>query len=195
MVDKNILPGTTPNILHSYKDLALTMTNKTLTSPIITGAGATTEGRYGWDATNKTILIGNGTANVPIHVGAWQSFTSTPTNFTKGSGTIDAKYMRIGNLVIVSYYITLAADSAMGTAPYFTTPFTVGTSLGWFGCTMSNVGVAAYVGVAQPYGASNVQPQLISVSGSVLSFAAITATVPFTWGDTDVLSFMVMYLV
>jgi hypothetical protein len=55
---------------------------------------------------------------------AWTSFTSTPTNFTLGNGTMVGRYTQTGKMVYFELYIKLGSTSSMGTAPTFTLPVT-----------------------------------------------------------------------
>ena len=76
-----------------------TLTNKTLTSPVINQFGTAS---------------GLGAA--------YTSYTPTFTNITVGNGTVRAYYKQIGKLVHTYGSLTFGSTSAMGTDGYFTMP-------------------------------------------------------------------------
>jgi len=122
--------------------------------------------------------------------GAWQTWTPTFANFTKGSATITAKYIQLGKTVHFRLAVVLAADSSMGTSPTFTLPV---TSVSYGTSGVSPIGV----GTILDNGTATYRMNVIWSSTTVCSItiynvastypidAAITATVPMTWTTGD----------
>lgn len=185
LVPENLLVNTT-NVQ--------TLTNKTLTSPVILGAGSTVAATYGYDATNHTLLIGDGTTNNPIHIGHWQSYTPDVGNITLGSGTITGAYCQVGKLVMAKMIFTMAANSAMGTGPQFTLPVTakeVGGHI--FLAEIGDYGTASLLGWSLVGATTAAVVYYPVVSGSLLVLSVITATTPMTWAVNDYIHMSVLY--
>ena len=99
-----------------------TLTNKTLTSPTISGAGGTAAGEYGFDSTAKDILVGDGAVRQNIKIGAWTNHTATWTGFS-ANPTYVANYTVIGRLCIYTVYCS-ADGTSNATATTISLPFT-----------------------------------------------------------------------
>lgn len=121
-----------------------------------------------------------------VPLGAWTSWVPTWTNLTVGSGTVIAKYQKVGRMVNFRIKFTYGAGSAVGTVPTFTLPFTAAADyqaewpLGPL--VMVDNGVKAYAGYVQ---ISSVTQGLIRYDDGAGSFTSITSTVPFSWGSAD----------
>jgi len=151
---------------------AVTLTNKTLTSPKINEDVALTS-----TATELNALDGQ--------MGAWTTYVTTTANLTKGSGTITASYCQIGKVVHFKVRFILAADSAVGTSPSFTLPVTaVATYANLYICNFLDSSVG-WVPGAVDYNTTTLFPQAVGAAAAYLTRTGVTATVPFTWGTTD----------
>lgn len=142
-------------------------------------------------------LVPKGTGEVQIAgtpmSGAWQSWTPTFTNFTKGSATIDAKYKQIGKTVHFTLEITLSG-STMGTAPTYSLPVTAATRTNNMPiaprATFLDFGTGSYSGISN---------YSTSTTGSIFYLDGngngqnLTSTVPFTWANNDVISLQGFY--
>lgn len=84
---------------------AQTFTNKTLTSPIISGASGTTAGQHGYDATNKALLVGDGSAIQSLFTSAWKTWTPTITGFSATPTGGIYRYCQIGKLVVAQVWM------------------------------------------------------------------------------------------
>lgn len=166
-----------------------TFTNKTLTSPIISGAGGTTGGQHGWDQDNLNFKVGDGTANQIIHVSAWTAFTPAWGGITEGSGTNTGAYCVLGKTCHFRAGFIFAADSSATGNISLTLPLTKATGYnGTFESTIGNV-------VLYDTGTGNFQAVLssngviysLSVAGANVIRATVNATAPFTWANTDVI--------
>ena len=122
--------------------------------------------------------------------GAWQTWSPTFANFTKGSATIDAKYIQIGKIVHYRLSVKLAADSSMGSSPTFTLPVT-SVSYGTTGIFIVGVGTVLDNGTASYrmkvfWNSTTIAAIGVpKADGTYQSDTAITATVPMTWTTND----------
>lgn len=116
-------------------------------------------------------------------------WTPSWTNVTTTNATVSAKYQISGDMKMKCYVsFTFGAATAFTGAVSFTMPMSMGASIG-----ADPVGLAVFrdVGIAQ-YGGqmfwsttNSVTPEALNASGTYLTQAAISATVPFTWGSGD----------
>jgi len=196
------LPLLTGNDEFVFKDHAQTLTNKTLTSPVINGA-------ITGDAIATGATITTGTANDDIvtskaladaTVGklgaAWATYTVTPTNLTIGSGTMVGKYIQIGKLVIGKIRIVLAADSSISGTVYLSKPVTsVSTSFPTTegDCSFLDSGTAEASGRLLSSDTGKFTVQVFNAAGTYLTIAAVNATVPWTWAANDVIDCKFVY--
>ena len=144
------------------------------------------------------LQIYNGTAWRPY--GYRQTFTPSFTNFTLGNGTVNyATYVQIDDFVIVEMKVTLGTTSAMSSGPTFVLPVT-STQQSQYAqmgqTTYHDVGVALYSGfVFSGNGSTTATMAITNVSATYPTFADLSATVPFTWGNTDYFEIMITYTV
>lgn len=179
------IDGSADNTTHDYKlsgvadgDKAAsltgteTMTNKRLTSPKINENVELTA-----TATDLNFIDGVGDA--------WTSFTPSIANFTVGSGTLTGRYKKIGTLVAGVVSASLAANSSVGTNPLLTLPVAKSSSLNAntpIGVTRYyDNGTAIYLGQITASGNLTVY----GAGGTYVNEAFPSATVPFTWTNTD----------
>jgi hypothetical protein len=116
----------------------------------------------------------------------WTDWTPTWTNLTVGSGTVIAKYSKIGRLVNFRLRFTYGAGSAIGTAPVYTLPIPAASDyiVEWpIGkVVMVDNGIKAYNGDAQ---INSLTQGLLRYDDGLGSWVTVTATVPFTWASGD----------
>lgn len=149
-----------------------TLTGKTLTSPAINGG-----------VIDTTSTIGGGTT-----LGAWTAYTPTLTNITLGNGTVTARYVQIGKLVIGSVNFTAGT----------TTTYAAGNLSISLPVNAQGIATAGTGSVNNGTGASR---RLINVQSSAASAAVaftyegntVTNTVPFTFGTSSQILFQFMY--
>jgi hypothetical protein len=87
-----------------------TLTNKTLTNPVISGASATAAGAYGYDATNKAVLVGDGATAQSIFISDWVAFTPGFTGFSVNP-VVAARYTLVGKICFIAIRATSSGTS------------------------------------------------------------------------------------
>lgn len=137
---------------------------------------------YLWDGDEW--LIPNGYAD------NWISFTPTLTNITVGNASLSGRYKVIGNFVRFQARIVLGSTSSMGSTPLITLPVTKDSSFNADGiiatARLYNNGVKLYLGGVT--GTGEILSYSVDASAVGVTYteeALLSATVPFTWGDTD----------
>lgn len=123
---------------------------------------------------------------------AWTTWTPTWTNLTVGNATQDFRYKQYGKLVVVRGQITLGSTSSMGNSPNFTLPVNMNTT--GLSANISEVGICVhrisgvtYHGRLYYNSGSTLGVYANLVNGNYSSDAAVTATVPATWGNGSIL--------
>lgn len=123
-----------------------------------------------------------------LGLGNWGTWTPTFGNFTKGSATIVAKYIQIGKTIHYYLGVTLAADSSMGTNPYFSLPVASASILG--STIIGEVyvldsGTAEFLGKVLILPTTTAEPVINNASGTYLTFTRFSSSVPMTWTTND----------
>jgi hypothetical protein len=138
------------------------------------------------NVTNAKLATGAGEPG-----GAWTSWTPSFTNLS--GGTLNyAKYTQVGKTILYRIKYTLGGAGVSGsisfslpvnlTADYVANDSLVGD------VTYLDTGNARYTGVvAAGSTASTLSIRAINASGTYSAVADLSATVPFTWGNTDVI--------
>ena len=158
------------------------------------GAGekALAEGQFVYiEDAPKRIQVYNGTAFVNFDV-AWQAYTPTLTNVTIGNGTRIGRYARIGKTVCGYVKFTLGSTSSVTGRILISLPSTPNTNdaVTFYG-TFLDAGVANYLGMFEAIG-TEIYTSGIFTNGTYANGAATSATVPFTWTNTD--NFLVTFV-
>lgn len=152
------------------------------------GAGEKTlaEGQICYiEAAPKRLQIYNGTAWLDYDA-EYTSFTPTWTNYTRGNGTTVAKYQRIGKTIIGWVTETLGTTSSIGGSIQLTLPVTMAsTGSCWVNVSWRDTGTNHFAGGTTNVSTTNVECWVVSTGGTYGSIAFTSATVPFTWGNTD----------
>lgn len=127
-----------------------------------------------------------------VALDGWQTWTPTFTAITIGAGTTISRFTRMGRTIRYQLSFTLGAGSAIASGPDFTLPtapaafylndttFGVGTLLD----TNTNV----YPALMNFRTGNTIRWRAMLASGTHVSHAEVTSTVPFTWGSGDTLS-------
>jgi hypothetical protein len=144
--------------------------------------------------TNGQTLVADSTASTGLAWGgSWITFTPSRSNITVGNGTEVARYQKIGKTTNVFYQLTLGSTSSIGNTPSISTPSTSAQSVFYSGFVMmQDTGNTSYFGAVLII-SGTAYPQAQVASGTYTNAANVTATVPFTWGNTDVLVMQFSY--
>ncbi len=125
---------------------------------------------------------------------AWQSWTPTWTNLTVGNGTYNANnFIQIGKTVFFVVRFTFGTTSTMGTAPDFTLPVTASSRFD-FGtlpignCWLEDTSVATYTGQVIMSTTTKARVMAQNSAGTYVAENTPTATIPFTWANSDKVS-------
>lgn len=122
---------------------------------------------------------------------AWQDWTPTFANFTKGSATITARYCQTGKMVYYYLGVTLAADSSMGTAMTFTLPVTSATyptlaTIQPIGQgSVRDAGTAVFTAQATWASTTTALVQVYGAASTYVGPTSLTSSVPMTWTTND----------
>ena len=115
------------------------------------------------------------------------TYTPTFTNLTLGNGTVSAKYVKDGAIIIDQIVITFGSTTAiMGAvtiaglqASVSATPMIVGS------VNLHDTGSAYYSGVARAASATSIEIHVQNASGTYTTLGSLSATIPHTWATGD----------
>ena len=128
-------------------------------------------------------------------IGTWTTFTPVWTNLTVGNGTVSAQYCEINDLVLVAASITLGSTSSVSGSIAINHP--VGSRGGSFSpyngvCLLADTGTLNYIGHVF-VATTTAVPRAMKTDTTYMNIANTSATVPFTWTSTDILTFQYYY--
>lgn len=160
-------------------------------------------------ATNNSVVTANITdsAVTPAKLQAgtgtgwtWQTWTPTWTNLTVGNGTIVARYNQTGKTVNAHIELTFGSTTSISGQVDFTLPITASsTYLGnnQIGTgSLEDFGITIYDPWIITSGGSPTTKCVIHVknaAGTYVSFTALSSTIPFTWGNGDIIHVNIKY--
>ncbi len=138
-------------------------------------------------------------AGIPLDP-VWKIWTPTYVNITVGDGTVVARYIEIGDEVHAKYELTFGATTTIdAVAPTISTPVVAASAYTdqirlWIGgAQLLESGVATNPGMARLASTSTFEIMVNKADATYTTIVAISGTIPFTWGDLDVLSFAAIY--
>jgi len=129
----------------------------------------------------------------------WADYTPTFGNVTIGNGTLVGRYTQIGGTVHVYGSLTFGSTSAVTGSATASIPITASSD---YTAAIDAVGNSAFVEsggsrwtglVTFNSGLATILLRLSLTSGSHQGEAVISASVPFTWGTGDVISWSLTY--
>lgn len=145
------------------------------------------------EALEAKVAIGN------TVLGTYTAYTPTfVSGLTIGDGTVSASYCRVNDFVHVWGRVVLGSTSSMSAAGLtMTVPINMDSTVsGTFLATyigqigIRSAGGTSYIGNVQTLGiagfANRVTLQVQNASGTYLTAAGITTTVPMTWAVSDI---------
>ena len=131
---------------------------------------------------------------------AWETFTPTwtavTTNPVIGNGTILGKYTRIQKLVLAEYFIVAGSTTTFGSGVFtFSLPITAKAPLGGFTALGSGVLFDISTQLAYVVGANNFNSSttICSLRFTGAGNGDVTAIAPFTFANTDIITFTIKY--
>ena len=129
---------------------------------------------------------------------AWQTYsptwTTSGTQPSIGNGTLTGRYIKIGRLVFCKIFFQAGSSTTFGTGGWlFALPFnnsTVDYPTGHHTvgeCYLEDNAVVGYVGVIRILSTqqNKIQLSAMTATGTWAGDSTVTATVPFTWANTD----------
>lgn len=131
---------------------------------------------------------------------AWTTYAPTWTNLTIGNGTVTALYRRIGKLVIVRVSIVFGSTTSVSGSVRFTLPVTRAAYAGTAGLTP--IGLARMLDASVPVAREGMITSETTTTGTVIVYdasgtyltgAALSSTVPFTWTTGDEINCSLQY--
>lgn len=120
---------------------------------------------------------------------AWSTWTPTLTNLTQGSGTVTARYRRIGKTVDYYWQFIYGTGSGVGTSPSFTLPVAPASHYS----LSPNAGFPGETYLLDSSGGDRQGAVKLSSGSTVFvvfwnatpANAFITSTAPWTWATGD----------
>lgn len=167
----------------------------------VSGATITVNGGTDYTVANAAITAPYfSNAATPFGFPHWFAYTPTWTNLTVGSATQSFRFKITGKQVHVYGYIALSS-STVGTSPMFTTPtnlsssYPIATNASPLGSAIYNdIGTQQYSGAVWTYSTTTqVQPIVLQPSGSNLLPSGLAVSVPFSFGNSDRMTFDFIY--
>ncbi len=157
--------------------------NSAITSPV--------EGQLAYISSSDSFTYhdGSGWQNL-LFASAWIAYTPTLTNITLGSGGTSAFYYQVvGKQVNVRGRITLGSTGALTGVATFTLPVNAILSDQFWqsGCILNDSGTTFYQGVVR-VGTSTATVLATNAAGTYTTAVNTSATIPFTWGSSDVIN-------
>mgnify|MGYP006317550871 FL=1 len=131
--------------------------------------------------------------------GSWQTWIPTWANITLGSGTVVAKYTKIGKFVEGYLYFTLGAGSAVGSSPTFSLPVPASSSqipaagFAVIGQGLVSVAGNLYDGAVFMGTTGLCLPVVYGASGTYVNDFPLTASLPAVWASGNYMRFTFKY--
>jgi hypothetical protein len=139
------------------------------------------------EAAPKRLQVYNGTAWIDFDA-AYTDISSTQafTGFTKGNATVVSKYARLGKFVHFYAGVTLGSTSSMAGPLDVTLPVTAAQGIFYHpsSCYFYN-GTTIFWGTAINIGTTAIRLVAHKVDGTYAQSADVSATIPFTWANTN----------
>jgi hypothetical protein len=133
-------------------------------------------------------------ASTPQTFPQWFNYTPSWINLTVGNGTLTAKFMVVGRLVSVRLYLVFGSTTSITASGVFVSvPIPVGAGQNVGGnAILTDTGSANYASVLSHSG-GHFFINVLDSAGTYVFHAALSATAPFTWVATDIISLLGMY--
>ena len=142
---------------------------------------------------NDLLITADSTQSTGLkYSGAWTSFTPTYANFSLGNGTVSTKYCKIGKVVHYRGQITLGSTSTVTGVIQVYLPINSVNSETYSLCQYLEAGVQYIQGTVNQQ-TTTLLFQVATTSGTYGNLSNTSATVPFTWGTGDQITWFTTY--
>jgi hypothetical protein len=123
-------------------------------------------------------------------------WTPSYTNLTVGNGTVVARYQQVGNLVTCWFHFVLGSTSSVGNVRIsppvaFSSEYSDANNV--LGNARFKAGAFVYQGHVRTNGADDFRLDTWDITGTYPEQVAISATIPNTWAESNVLFFTATY--
>jgi hypothetical protein len=151
-------------------------------------------------AVNTDYVIANAAISAKYYSGqanptGWPGFFNFAvawTNVTVGNGTVIAKYSIVGRLVKFTANLTFGTTTSIAGSIAIAPPIAPAASYGNYmpigDTSLIDWATALYMGAAVLMSSGTIDIRVIGTAGTYANWANVNATVPFTWGSTDMMS-------
>lgn len=136
----------------------------------------------------------------PLDFPAYFNYSPSWTNLTVGTGTqIARKTLTVSRLCYFNINVTFGATTSIsGAVSVAPSPDASGYSstnayMSIGNVSMIDAGVALYMGASVLRHTGGIEVRAINASGTYATWSAISSTVPWTWGDLDLLNIDGLY--
>jgi hypothetical protein len=165
-----------------------------LASPTFTGTPAAPTATAGTSTTQLATTAFVTTADQLL--GTYTAYTTTFTNVTVGNGVVNGSYCRVNDFVHYYGSFTLGSTSAVTGTVSFTLPVNLNSDINLrstYGLCQYLDGSTRYCGQTQRLTDGSLYLCVDAVWATYAMGANINATAPFTWGNTDVMTWNLYY--
>jgi len=145
------------------------------------------------EAAPKRLQVYNGTAWIDYDA-QYTAFTPTFTSYTRGNGTTDSRYVRIGKMVHCYVSETLGSTSAITGNLFLTLPISA-RSVGAAGGSayFLDSGAGVYPAVVYINGPTQCFIYASLANQTYVKEELLTASIPFTWTTNDRININLIY--
>ncbi len=159
-----------------------------------TALTAPAEGQHAYLSDVNQITVYDGTSWRPISTSSWTSYSPTLVNITLGTGgTSVFSYAVSGTTVTVRGIITLGTGGALTGSPTFTLPLTAQAQNILGVARLTDTGTADYAGLCIYASSTTATLRALNAAGTYAVNTILSATIPFTWGNTDIIAVNITY--
>ncbi len=148
------------------------------------------EGMHAYLSDVNQVTVYDGTSWRPISTSSYTSYSPTLVNVTLGTGgTSVFSYSVSGTQVNVRGAITFGTGGALTGSPTFTLPLTAVAGQSIFGSArFTDTGTADYAGSTIYASTTTATMRCFNAAGTYAVNTILSGTVPFTFGNTDVIA-------
>lgn len=146
------------------------------------------------EAAPKRLQVYNGTAWLDYDA-EYTSFTPTITNYTRGNGTSQAYYVRLGKFCSVYVREVFGSTSSISGNPVITLPFTAARvgAISPTSVILLDTGTNYFFGNTFTTSTTSVTMKALLANQTYVVEANIAATAPFTWTTNDEFQLTINY--